>query len=202
MLAEQGADGLSLRGLAAELGMAPSGVHYYFASREDLLAALVEDAFLAIAAHVQAAAVGPSPVQSWLSGARAYRRWAADQAELWQLAHSRTATGLKASPGLLPAKDAAVRALMEPIRPALVHLPRGVQPVGAVPAKHLARWARALGEEPDPPRQLVLLHLYTVLHGQVQLAVTGSLPRELLRDHTVLDAQLDLSLTGLGLLPE
>jgi AcrR family transcriptional regulator len=54
-LATQGAAGLSLRAVARELGMASSAVYRYFPSRDDLLTALIVDAYNAIGASAEQA---------------------------------------------------------------------------------------------------------------------------------------------------
>ena len=55
-LAEVGAPALSLRAVARELGMASSAVYRYFASRDELLTALIVDAFDAVGAAAEEAA--------------------------------------------------------------------------------------------------------------------------------------------------
>ena len=47
-IAEHGADGLSLRAVARELGMASSALYRYFPSRDDLLTALIIEAYTAL----------------------------------------------------------------------------------------------------------------------------------------------------------
>lgn len=54
-LAEQGASNLSLRAVARELGFVSSAVYRYFASRDELLTALIIDAYNALGAAVEAA---------------------------------------------------------------------------------------------------------------------------------------------------
>lgn len=199
VIAQRGPDGLSLRSVGAEMGMAPSGVHYYYASRDELLGAVIVEVFHDLAAEVSHATDNLEQVAAWLAGVLAYSRWACSNHELWLLAHSRTATALKSSPALLPAKDAAVRALMSPLREVLDAMEEC--PVDSALVKHLSDWARAIGEQPAPWRQLMEVHLYTLVHGHVHLAVTGSLPRELLRDASLLEAQLLTALRSLGVRP-
>src|ERR1700749_2020979 len=55
-LAEQGASALSLRAVAREVGMVSSAVYRYFPSRDELLTALIVDAYSAFGAAVEAAA--------------------------------------------------------------------------------------------------------------------------------------------------
>ena len=82
-LAEHGAQRLSLRAVARELGMASSALYRYFPSRDDLLTDLIIDAYDALGAAVeqaveQAAGRGSaaSPRVRWRACCHAVRRWA------------------------------------------------------------------------------------------------------------------------------
>jgi AcrR family transcriptional regulator len=78
-LAEHGAAALSLRAVAREVGMVSSAVYRYFPSRDELLTALIVDAFDAVghAAERADAACDPDDVgQRYLAVARAIRTWA------------------------------------------------------------------------------------------------------------------------------
>ncbi|WCD95019.1 TetR/AcrR family transcriptional regulator [Streptomyces sp. HUAS 31] len=78
-LAAEGAAKLSLRAVARELGMVSSALYRYFPSRDDLLTALIIDAYDSLgesaeAAHAKVADAGP--VQRWSAVADAVRAWA------------------------------------------------------------------------------------------------------------------------------
>lgn len=78
-LAAEGAAKLSLRAVARELGMVSSALYRYFPSRDDLLTALIIDAYDSLgesaeAAHGKASDAGP--VQRWTAVAEAVRDWA------------------------------------------------------------------------------------------------------------------------------
>ncbi|WP_333767423.1 TetR/AcrR family transcriptional regulator [Streptomyces sp. IBSBF 2435] len=95
-LAVHGPSGLSLRAVARELGMASSALYRYFPSRDDLLTALIIDAYNAIGAAAEQAlaeadaavpparAAGPAdgtppaadPLDRWVAVCRAVRGWA------------------------------------------------------------------------------------------------------------------------------
>src|SRR5687768_14473935 len=55
-LAEGGAGALSLRAIAREMGMASSALYRYFASRDELLTALIVDAYDTVGAAAEEAA--------------------------------------------------------------------------------------------------------------------------------------------------
>jgi AcrR family transcriptional regulator len=78
-LASAGAAALSLRAVARELGMASSAVYRYFPSRDDLLTALIVDAYDALgdaAEHADRAAPPDDLRARWLGACRAVREWA------------------------------------------------------------------------------------------------------------------------------
>ena len=78
-LAEVGSDGLSLRAVARELGVVSSAVYRYFASRDELLTALIVDGYDAIGAAAEEAATasaGRPTGERWQAVARAVRSWA------------------------------------------------------------------------------------------------------------------------------
>ncbi|MBQ1109306.1 TetR/AcrR family transcriptional regulator [Streptomyces sp. 404i] len=74
-LAEEGAAKLSLRAVARELGMVSSALYRYFPSRDDLLTALIVDAFDAIGAVAERAAGVLPPAERWIAVACAVREW-------------------------------------------------------------------------------------------------------------------------------
>ncbi|MFF3034250.1 TetR/AcrR family transcriptional regulator [Streptomyces rubiginosohelvolus] len=80
-LAEEGAPKLSLRAVARELGMVSSALYRYFPSRDDLLTALIVDAFDAIGAAAEQAVAEQTagevpPAERWVAVSCAVREWA------------------------------------------------------------------------------------------------------------------------------
>jgi AcrR family transcriptional regulator len=75
-LGEDGAAGLSLRSVARELGMASSAVYRYFASRDELLTALIVQSYNEIGeAAERADRPGAAPAERWLAVWRGVREW-------------------------------------------------------------------------------------------------------------------------------
>jgi AcrR family transcriptional regulator len=77
-LATDGAN-LSLRAVARDMGMVSSALYRYFASRDDLLTALIIDAYNAVgqAAETAAASADQGDARAgWYAVGRAIRRWA------------------------------------------------------------------------------------------------------------------------------
>jgi AcrR family transcriptional regulator len=78
-LAVDGASGLSLRAVARELEMASSAIYRYFPSRDDLLTALIVDAYDAVgeaAERADAAHAHDEPMVRWAAVCSAVRAWA------------------------------------------------------------------------------------------------------------------------------
>lgn len=95
-LASDGAN-LSLRAVARDLGMASSAVYRYFASRDELLTALIIDAYAALgdAATTAAGSDGPAGAR-WLATCHAIRRWALDNPHEWALIYGSPVPGYQA----------------------------------------------------------------------------------------------------------
>jgi AcrR family transcriptional regulator len=78
-LAEGGAANLSLRAVARDLGMVSSAIYRYVPSRDDLLTALIVDAYDAVGATAESAldeARRRGVVARWVHVTAAIRRWA------------------------------------------------------------------------------------------------------------------------------
>lgn len=78
-LAAEGAAKLSLRAVARALGMVSSALYRYFPSRDDLLTALIVDAYDAVGGAAEEAAAETSalrPLDRWTAVCRAVRVWA------------------------------------------------------------------------------------------------------------------------------
>ncbi|EST20327.1 TetR/AcrR family transcriptional regulator [Streptomyces roseochromogenus] len=78
-LAEEGAAKLSLRAVARELGMVSSALYRYFPSRDELLTALIIDAYDSLgeaAEKARDAVSGAAPVDRWTAVCEAARGWA------------------------------------------------------------------------------------------------------------------------------
>jgi AcrR family transcriptional regulator len=98
-LAEQGAAALSLRAVAREIGMVSSAVYRYFPSRDELLTALIVDAFDAVGQAAEAADAGiePDDVEArWMAVARAVRGWALDHPHEYALVYGSPVPGYAA----------------------------------------------------------------------------------------------------------
>ena len=88
LLAEQGAAGLSLRAIAKRMGMTAPGLYHYFGSINDLITALILDAFTQLAEAVEKAdadVASRGGAERLAAVAHAWRRWALDHPIDFQL---------------------------------------------------------------------------------------------------------------------
>lgn len=174
-LAEAGANGLSLRAVARELGMVSSALYRYFPSRDRLLTALIVDAYNAIGETAETADPGPAktPRRRWHAVWQAVRDWAREHPHEYSLIYGSPVPGYRApEETVAPATRVAVALLgiagSAPLSPAA--------PGPPLPAK-LKRQARALAKnmgsehsEADIARMLIS---WTQLFGAVSFEIFG-----------------------------
>lgn len=95
-LATDGAN-LSLRAVARDMGMASSAVYRYFASRDELLTALIIEAYDAVGTAAERAAEGrEDPLDRWLALSHAVREWALADPHQWALIYGSPVPGYQA----------------------------------------------------------------------------------------------------------
>ncbi|GGJ07515.1 TetR/AcrR family transcriptional regulator [Streptomyces brasiliensis] len=98
-LAADGAAKLSLRAVARELGMVSSALYRYFSSRDDLLTALIIDAYDSLgqaAETARDAAAGSAPVARWTAVCEAVRSWALEHPHEYALIYGSPVPGYSA----------------------------------------------------------------------------------------------------------
>jgi AcrR family transcriptional regulator len=134
-LAAAGAPQLSLRAVARELGMVSSALYRYFPSRDDLLTALIIDAYDAIGAAAEkavAAAAGAGARRRWRACCQAVRQWAIGNPHEYALIYGSPVPGYQA-----PQATVAPAARVAMVIGAL--LADGWAEPGQPPARALAR---------------------------------------------------------------
>jgi AcrR family transcriptional regulator len=94
-LATDGAN-LSLRAVARDLGMASSAVYRYFASRDELLTAMIIDAYDALGATAEASVSGTGFTERFLSVCHSVRDWALAHPHEWALIYGSPVPGYQA----------------------------------------------------------------------------------------------------------
>jgi len=98
-LAEHGASALSLRAVAREVGMVSSAVYRYFPSRDDLLTALIIDAYDSVGARTERAALesrSRAVAARLLHVCESVRAWARENAHEYALIYGSPVPGYAA----------------------------------------------------------------------------------------------------------
>ena len=114
-LAAEGAPGLSLRQIARELGLVSSGLYRYFAGRDELLTALIVDAYVDLARTIEVADVAPEQSdyrRRWLLRCTALRAWSRSEPARYHLIYGSPVPGYQAPPDTIAPAGAVILALL------------------------------------------------------------------------------------------
>jgi AcrR family transcriptional regulator len=113
-LAIQGASGLSLRAVARELGMVSSALYRYFRSRDELLTALIIDAYDALGAAAEEASSGRPAADirgRWRAVCGAIRSWARANPHEYALIYGSPVPGYQAPQATVASAIRVVRVM-------------------------------------------------------------------------------------------
>ncbi|MGW5661367.1 TetR/AcrR family transcriptional regulator [Streptomyces sp. NPDC003758] len=175
-LAAGGAAALSLRAVARELGMVSSALYRYFPSRDDLLTALIIDAYDSLgeaAESADARAGDAAPAQRWVAVCEAVRAWALAHPHEYALIYGSPVPGYSAPQATIPAASRVGVLLIGIVRDA--YRQRGVART-RVPAELEPEARRMAGElAPDLPPEAVaaLVAAWAQLYGLVGFELFG-----------------------------
>jgi AcrR family transcriptional regulator len=173
-LADVGAAGLSLRSVARELGMVSSGIYRYYASRDELLTALIVDSYADLAAATRRAVdrAGEDGREVWRAACAAIRTWARRHPQEYALLYGSPVPGYAApETTIAPATD-VYRALAEAVRRSPRRGRRRTELPPAL-AADAARMAAELELDDDPTRVIGLLCAWATVFGLVSLEAFG-----------------------------
>lgn len=177
-LAEHGAAALSLRAVAREVGLVSSAVYRYVASRDELLTALIVEAYDAIGAAVEEAASGRvTPGRRFLRAAHAIRTWGIENPHEYALLYGSPVPGYRAPQATVEPAARVPLALAGLVAEA--YAAGTLRLTDAIPKRPLAaqaaRTAETLGVDLDDRAVLALLQGWTAIHGFVGFELTGQL---------------------------
>jgi AcrR family transcriptional regulator len=179
-LAAHGAQGLSLRAVARELGMVSSALYRYFPSRDDLLTALIIDAYDALGQAAELASAGPpsSDIRGrWRATCHALRTWAAANPHEYALIYGSPVPGYRAPQATVAPATRAVRVLGGLLADALPEVPdvSGSQPCDPPPelAEQSLLVADAIAPGVPPAMIARALIAWTQLFGMISFELFG-----------------------------
>ena len=155
-LAATGADGLSLRAVAKELGMVSSALYRYYPSRDDLLTALIIDAYDALGEVAETAiAASARPRVRWLAACHAIRGWALAHPHEYALVYGSPVPGYRAPEATIGPASRVPLAFAGIVRDALaageLAAPREALPVTGVLAGQAVTLAEVLARAAAAP---------------------------------------------------
>jgi len=190
-LAAVGADGLSLRAVARELGMVSSALYRYFPSRDDLLTALIVDAYdaLATAAESADAPGGPEDPRRRLGAVcAAIRAWSRANPHEYALIYGSPVPGYRAPQITVESAARIPMALLKIVRDGWAGADAGSERVAgrrpsarksSQPSPVLAAQMRAVGDQfaPELPAPVLAdaLLAWTQLFGLISFELFGQL---------------------------
>jgi AcrR family transcriptional regulator len=182
LIAAEGASSLSLRAIARELNITAPAIYNYYPRRDDLVTQLVIDAFTSFG-DAQHTALAPLDPQDHAGRLRqlglAYRQWALDHPERYQLIFGTPIPGYVAPPEqTLPAAARSLGVLagvVEALRQAGRLNAPGFPAVMPGHEEMFAVW-KTFGGDVDKLSLSVAILIWCRVHGLVSLEISGGLP--------------------------
>lgn len=179
-LAAQGAAKLSLRAVARELGMVSSALYRYFPSRDELLTALIIDAYDSVgeaAERARDAAADAPPPDRWTTVCEAVRDWALAHPHEYALIYGSPVPGYSAPETTVPAAARVGMVFIGIVRDAHegaglgpLSLPAGLRPEGA-------RMAADFAPGVPPEAAVALVAAWAQLFGLIGFELFGQFNR-------------------------
>ncbi|MGW6200239.1 TetR/AcrR family transcriptional regulator [Kribbella sp. NPDC055110] len=177
-LATVGAEALSLRAISRELGMVSSALYRYFASRDELLTALIIDAYDALGEAAEAAAGGDDLVEEWVAIYAAVRSWARANPQEYALIYGSPISGYKAPQTTVQSAVRVPLLLLGLLQRAQVSGRLVPPPDAPSPSGVLAQQTEVLVElAPEVPPAVLLrtMIVWTQLFGMLSFELFGQL---------------------------
>ena len=159
LFAEKGADAVTMRQLAAELGVSPMTPYRYFEDKDDILAAVRTSGFTRFAERLEAARNTASGVRARSDAVgEAYVRFALENPHSYKLMFDLNQPNLEKYPDLVAAGDRARATMTDHVKEAI-----------------------AAGVYQGDPERIGLM-IWAAVHGVVVLQLAGLLPASVARD--------------------
>ncbi|WP_433056475.1 TetR/AcrR family transcriptional regulator [Dactylosporangium sp. CS-033363] len=203
-LATDGAN-LSLRAVARDLGMVSSAIYRYFPSRDDLLTALILDAYndLGGSAEKAVASVPPeAPATRWLALAGAVRDWALARPHEYALIYGSPVPGYQAPEDTVAAGTRAVTVAGAILQGALMTGTLDLNDDPLPPPSSVADLERVQAViAPDVPLNVLArgLSAWVALFGSVTFEIFGQLRNTINTPAEFFDHQMRAQARYIGL---
>lgn len=193
---ESGPDGVSLNGIAKAMGMSGPAIYRYYASRDELVTALIVDCYADLSDTLEqtAAAVRRrSPAARLQALAKAYRTWALEHPHQYMLilGHRRP-VGYEEPGETVPVIHRSMLVLLDVLADLAAPEAQAEKPATALDRQLLA-WSRSRDDEDSPPPHVLRLGVtaWTRIHGIVSLEIEGVFASMSLDAEALLAAEMD-----------
>jgi AcrR family transcriptional regulator len=180
-IALHGADALSLRAVARELGMASSALYRYFPSRDDLLTTLIIEAYTALGDALETADANldrQDVTRRWFAICRAARAWAKEHPHEYALLYGTPVPGYRAPRDTVDPAARIPLALLGPLRDGwragTVRFQRDV-PMTSTLLQQLENVAEAIAADLPPTVVSAAIRAWTQLFGMISFELFGHL---------------------------
>ncbi|MFJ2593888.1 TetR/AcrR family transcriptional regulator [Streptomyces erythrochromogenes] len=177
-LAAEGAAKLSLRAVARELGMVSSALYRYFPSRDELLTALIIDAYDSLGAAAEEAdaralAAGAAPRDRWIAACEAVRTWALEHPHEYALVYGSPVPGYSAPADTIGPASRVGNVLIGVVRAAYEGRGLALPPLPPALGPEAGRMAADFAEGLPPAVVAALVAAWAQLAGLVSFELFG-----------------------------
>lgn len=175
-VAEDGANDLSLRAVARDVGMVSSAVYRYFPSRDDLLTALIIEAYDSLGDHSEAAIAasrGRPGAERWVDAALAIRAWALAHRNDYALIYGTPVPGYAAPDDTVASGTRVSRALVSIVRDANELEPIPDHPITPSLTASFAALRQEIDLDVDDATTLAVVTAWTQLFGLLSFELFG-----------------------------
>jgi len=201
-LAEDGADDLSLRAVARDVGMVSSAVYRYFASRDELLTALIIEAYDSLGDHAEtavAASRGRPAAERWVDAAMAIRAWALAHRNDYALIYGTPIPGYAAPDDTVASGTRVSRALVSIVRDADELEPVPKHPIAPSLSESFAALREEIDLEVDDATTLAVITAWSQLFGLLSFELFGQTRNFVSDDEALLRAAATAMAASIGL---
>lgn len=209
LMAEEGTNGLSIRGIAKVIDLTPPAIYHYFNSLDELTTALIAENFNALADALEQASANSAAKTAGsrlFDVALAYRQWSVENPIDFQLIYGNPI------PGYVAPREATVPAVVRTFVVAVSLFEEALQtgelvpvaPYNVVPAAVEAR-IQELIDESHYPIAIISMYLtfvlWTQIHGLIYLEIYNHIQHNVGDVDVFYRAQMTGMLTTMGLRP-
>lgn len=205
LMSEHGTAGLTLRGIAREMGVTAPAIYHYFPRLDDLITALIVDAYTALSVALEAAAATTATVpERILAALWEYRAWALAHPIEFQLILGNPIPGYAAPDDITEPLAArpfmVIGGLLEELhQEGLLILPALYAAIPPSIAEHIEQWRAINGYTVSNETLYLFIVGWTRIHGIVTLELFNHIQPSVGDTDAFYRHELRVFLTSLGL---